>query len=969
MYQLPVENIDKIRKSRKKVKNILSELGLEDCQNLLKDLRDKSEDKLDEDEAFENTEWEDFTEEDSNTKKKWPYRSQILCCALCKYSTRNIFTFKGHVSRSHDYEYSACALDTCPDCHYVGHPRALRKHIRFFHTSPGSLSSPNTATREWPQSSQKERYLCRKCGYPSSSLTAIKKHVILRHLESLAQQFIGYKMQPYGKIYICKICKSNMGTLDQMLHHMLTEPAHSWVNSQVQKLISENKNSIKPSPNGNSMYLTFPNIAPKTQTLTNRPVLVTNIGQHGQRVVAVQQVHGSANGTTLVCTPGTNQSFLSPQASALVQLARAETKDLLPPGTSVALQGSTSVSLKQAPLSLVPAPMQSLQNLQSQQMMLPQGNLTGAVGVAQKASKDQITPQGTMMTSQSLLTHLIPTGNRINGLPTYTFAPSSMNTPLKPVGSANTQLNSSQPTKKWITCPHCNELFPSNVYEMHMEIAHRTKSITANCECMAVRAPFLKKMPDKTVKCLMCKILLSEQGVIQHLLHGLNCLYCSALFFSLTQLIDHLKEHHPKTTANCDLLRQEYRVYTDGSGQIMFPYFDITTTAPKELLGDMEINLVLVTSSLDLIFLKMLPSSTHPDICQASVKISSACCPFCFEKFQNPAKHLQHLKQKHFVAPTVHAILKTEAFKCVYCNGVYTGKLTQQAVMLHLQRCRSSPKRVPEPLKISAGNQVPACGMAVLQPIPTQVERPKLFFQIPQQIHMKQLPAFTPAPPPKPPTLLTLVPTNKTPEVTEEQHSKRRLEEAWKRVVETNRREREQMAAKCKKRREEKMAARMLPTPESSRVKLLLEPTVLECQSPWERKQFIFRYFNVNPYITKVESEELCKRLNLNKSELGAYFGNRRTKCLKSLRRSTAKVLLGFKMTELRKVKHNLFIPEIQPVEQVEKHKETKESRTRVQATELDRVDAVQQSSKMADSNIAPDTNVAVTEEVEKMET
>ncbi|CAL8293678.1 unnamed protein product [Merluccius merluccius] len=666
MYQLPVENIDKIRKSRKKVKNILSELGLEDCQNLLKDLREKSEDKLDEDEAFENTEWEDFTEEDSNTKKKWPYRSQILCCALCKYSTRNIYTFKGHVSRSHDYEYSACALDTCPDCHYVGHPRALRKHIRFFHTSPGSLSSPNTATREWPQSSQKERYLCRKCGYPSSSLTAIKKHVILRHLESLAQQFIGYKMQPYGKIYICKICKSNMGTLDQMLHHMLTEPAHSWVNSQ---------------------------------------------------------------------------------------------------------------------------------------------------------------------------------------------------------------------------------------------------------------------------------------------------------------LIDHLKEHHPKTTANCDLLRQEYRVYTDGSGQIMFPYFDITTTAPKELLGDMEINLVLVTSSLDLIFLKMLPSSTHPDICQASVKISSACCPFCFEKFQNPAKHLQHLKQKHFVAPTVHAILKTEAFKCVYCNGVYTGKLTQQAVMLHLQRCRSSPKRVPEPLKISAGNQVPACGMAVLQPIPTQIERPKLFFQIPQQIHMKQLPAFTPAPPPKPPTLLTLVPTNKTTEVTEEQHSKRRLEEAWKRVVETNRREREQMAAKCKKRREEKMAARMLPTPESSHTKLLLEPTVLEGQSPWERKQFIFRYFNLNPYITKVESEELCKRLNLNKSELGAYFGNRRTKCLKSLRRSTAKVLLGFKMTELRKVKHNLFIPEIQPVEQVEKHKETKESRTRVQATELDRVDAVQQSSKMADSNIAPDTNEAVTEEVEKMET
>lgn len=36
MYQLPVGNVDKIRKARKAVKNILSEIGLEDCQNLLK---------------------------------------------------------------------------------------------------------------------------------------------------------------------------------------------------------------------------------------------------------------------------------------------------------------------------------------------------------------------------------------------------------------------------------------------------------------------------------------------------------------------------------------------------------------------------------------------------------------------------------------------------------------------------------------------------------------------------------------------------------------------------------------------------------------------------------------------------------------------------------------------------------------------------------------------------------------------
>ena len=34
------------------------------------DLREKSEDNLEDEEAFESTEWEDFTEEDTYTKKK-----------------------------------------------------------------------------------------------------------------------------------------------------------------------------------------------------------------------------------------------------------------------------------------------------------------------------------------------------------------------------------------------------------------------------------------------------------------------------------------------------------------------------------------------------------------------------------------------------------------------------------------------------------------------------------------------------------------------------------------------------------------------------------------------------------------------------------------------------------------------------------------------------------------------------------
>ncbi|KAM3833859.1 activity-dependent neuroprotective protein 2a-like [Diretmus argenteus] len=956
MYQVPVVSIEKIRKSRRKVKNILCQIGLEDCQNLLKDLGDNSEENSNEDEnekAFEETEWVDFTDGfNGKQKKKWKYRSQPLCCSLCKYSTRNVHNFRCHISRSHHFERPFCALAPCVLCHFVGHPNALKKHMVFFHTPP----SPQTlAPRDGPLPTHRgnERYQCRKCGFPSSSIFAMKKHVIIKHLERLAEQFIGYRIQVHGstalKIHCCKVCKVNTGSLDQMFHHMLVEPSHYWVSTQVQSIISENKNYIvKATPNGNGVFVTFPSIAPKQQQLqysSNRSLVLSNNGQQPGAMLSLQQLQGATSNTTLICTTGTNQAFLPPQASALVQLASAEAKGLLQPGTTIAIQGPlpqgppmiqlptmSNVSLKQAPMALAQVPRQPPQNPQAQQIFLPPGlqaNMAMGAGcasqptmVTQNASTNQITPQGTMLTSQSLPSHLIPTGNRVNGMLTYTFAPlqampasQSTGTPLKSV-----EPESNQQAKKWITCPLCNELFPSNVYEIHVEVAHKTKATTSKSECVAARAPFLRKMPDKTVKCLTCKILLSEKGVFQHLLHGLNCVYCSSLFFSIKQLIEHVKEHNPTTKAYCDFLRQEYRVYTNSVGRILFPYFDVNTTAPKEVLGETEVNLALVTNSLDLIFLRMLPTSS-PDICQTPVKVNSAYCPFCDEKFQNADKHLQHLKQKHFVAPTIHAILKTEAFKCIYCNGVYTGKVTQQAVMLHLQRCRCSPKQ-PELTKTPEGT--PSIrGRPRQAPKPTeQTSQPSgmYFLQMPQALTMKQTVALIPP-------AVTSKPPLQTPESYAELECKKRLETAWKEVIEANKREREEKAAMMRKRREqEKFVVPPPPEPPSeTAVKLLMEPSMIERRSSEERRDFISRYFHLNPYVTKGEAEELCKRLSLTKTELAAHFGNKRSKCIKSLKRKTAVVLLGFNMTELSKVKHNLFLPEVQSAEsseQTDKHKE-----------------------------------------------
>uniref|UniRef100_A0AAQ6IB80 C2H2-type domain-containing protein n=1 Tax=Anabas testudineus TaxID=64144 RepID=A0AAQ6IB80_ANATE len=923
------------------------------------DLSENSEKNTAEDEAFNETEWVDLIEGyNSRLQKKWPYRSRSLCCNLCKYSSQNIYNFRSHVSRCHGYVQSFCALAPCSQCLFIAHPKVVKKHMLYFHSK---LPIDVQSSREGPLTTHRgnERYQCRRCGFPTSSIFAMKKHIILKHLESLAERYIGYRLHLQGttsvKVYCCKVCKVNTGTLDQMLHHMLVEPSHYAVSTQVQSMIHENKNyTIKPTPNGNGVFVTFPSIAPKPQQphmFSSKPVVLPSNGQPAGTVVALQPLQGTTNSTTLICTPGTNQAFLPPQASALVQLASAEAKGLLQPGATIALRSAlpqgpsmvqlptvSNVSLKQAPVALAPASAQLQKPPQAQQILVPSGlqaNMaagTGAVpkpaAVTQHAPTNHITLQGTMLTSQSLLSHLIPTGNRVNGMPTYTFAPLQVAVPVSqststPHKTVEKPSNSIPQTKKWITCPLCNELFPSNVFDMHTEVAHQTKSTTSNSESVAARAAFLKKMPDKTVKCLTCKILLSEKSVFQHLLHGLNCLYCSALFFSIKQLLEHVKQHNSTSKAYCDFLRQKYRVYSKGTGGIRFPYFDVNTTAPKEILGDTEVNLALVTNSLDLIFFKLQPSS-QPEICPAPVKLNSAYCPFCDEKFDNDSKHHQHLKQKHFVAPTIHAILKTEAFKCIYCNGVYTGKVTQQAVMLHIQRCRCSPKppQPPKPSAVAAAPPPPPPPPRPPLPPPPPQQLPKpaqplsqpsglYFLQMPQGLTMKQTLA--------PARVIAAAPTAEPPESEAELQSKKRLEAALKQVMEANKREREERAAIRRKREQEKL----LPPPEPEiqsdpTVKLVLEPNPNERRNSEERKDFISKYYNLNPYATKAETDELCRRLSLTKAELAALFSKKRSKCMKSLKRNTAAVLLGFNMTEMSKLKHNLIIPEQQSADPAE---------------------------------------------------
>ncbi|KAL2079902.1 hypothetical protein ACEWY4_023695 [Coilia grayii] len=966
MYQNPVIGLDKIRRSRKNVKTILSEFGLQLCQEFSeRELQDCEP----EEDAIDDTEWSDLTVGfNGRRKKKWKYRTQTLCCSLCKYSARSWATFHGHIRSNHPEERNLAFLSACSACSFIGHPRLVKKHFAFFHSELPRPQPTDAGLSPLSNTAAVDKYVCRKCPFEDTLLYCMKKHVLFRHCINLWQIHAGQRSEGQMKAlgtqtkFYCKTCGASAETTEHLVYHLLTSDKHKEIESHVEALIWQKIKTKKPY---DMTQKTLIKVAPKpvptnlaqvSTIQTSIPVVATPSAQlpgGPQSGVIIQALANSSS--ALMGAQEASAQVLPAQAAALVQLASAEAKGLLRADGSVTL-ANTQMGVPQAlprahlhpsvmrPLAVGAPGQPAVPQLIAQQrpaITLPGQGAPAALGAKPLVHKPssiaqppaQTTPRATVLTSQSLLSHLIPTGNKVNGMPTYTLAPLQVNVSVQankgpvvskvplPVSQSNSP-SASQPlmqfsgaaqetgkTKKWTSCQYCKELFPSAVFHVHME-NHKLKSKTG----LAAKAPFLKKMPDKTVKCLTCKVLLSEKGLFEHMQHGLVCLYCPGMFHSIKTLTWHIKtDHGHLQKENGDFMRRQYRLYSDESGNLLFPYFDINTTAPKDILGEHEVNLALVTNSLDLIFVKMSASSDK-QVCNASMssKLNLKHCPFCGEELMSAEDQRLHLRERHFITPTIHAILKTPAYKCVYCGGVYTGKTTMLAIIVHLQRCKSAPKTPVDAERFMNSSatlrrSAAAQSNGVAQPTPQKTTQPLT----PSNKKVAAAPA-----------------SGQDPASEVEVQRKMRLEMAVKEAMMANKREREARAARRKLEREKQTAASppaAADVPSDPSVPLALNPTGMWKRSFEDRREFLTKYFHAKPYLTKKETTALANALLLNNLDVACHFGTKRNKCLRAIQRSKVTVILGFNMAEMQRVKHNLYVPEIQP-EQTERSDSESES-------------------------------------------
>ncbi|XP_054981957.1 activity-dependent neuroprotector homeobox protein 2 [Sorex araneus] len=528
----------------------------------------------------------------------------------------------------------------------------------------------------------------------------------------------------------------------------------------------------------------------------------------------------------------------------------------------------------------------------------------------------------TFLTSGSILRQLIPTGKQVNGIPTYTLAPVSVTLPVPPGGVATVappqmpiqllhsgataqmaspvvgmpsplvvnatqnlfpQTSSSvteanqvlKQAKQWKTCPVCNELFPSNVYQVHMEVAH--KHSESKCaeklepEKLAACAPFLKWMREKTVRCLSCKCLVSEEELIHHLLmHGLGCLFCPCTFHDIKGLSEHSRTMHlGKKKLPVDYSNKGFQLDIDANGNLLFPHLDFITILPKEALGDREVYLAVLagihSKSLVPVYIKVRPQAEGTPGVPSKQALT---CPFCFGTFVTSEAYELHLKERHHITPTVHTILKSPAFKCIHCCGVYTGNMTLAAIAIHLVRCRSAPKDSSSDLQIQPNfidnSEVLLVNGEVVQDPSLSVKRKLPDGQAsgeerPLSINAEAFPVL----------------------------------------------EKLGSAVPCKRQRNESRTEGSLGSDDPLQI-LALNPKKYEDRTYEDKKQFLRDYFHKRPYPSKKEIELLSSLLWVWKIDVASFFGKRRYICMKAIKNQKPSVLLGFDMSELKNVKHRL---------------------------------------------------------------
>ncbi|XP_066558761.1 activity-dependent neuroprotector homeobox b [Amia ocellicauda] len=704
MFQLPVNNLGSLRKARKTVKKVLSDIGLEYCKEHLEDFKEFCPNDF----YVKNTTWEDVGLWDPSSTKSQDYRSKPFCCTGCPFSSKFFSAYKSHFRNVHSEDFESRILLNCPYCTYNGNKKTLETHIKLFHVpqtnhlvrGPGALKEASRldSNHKPKQADSVEQavYYCKKCTYRDPLYNVVRKHIYREHFQHVAAPYIvkttdkslngavnpSAAARDEGNMH-CKRCLFMPKSYEALVQHVIED--HERIGYQVTAMIGHTNVVV---PRSKPLMLLSPKPQDKSLLgLSQKGTVAANI-----RSLSSQQMMSRL----AIPKPGLNSAAI---------LANVHIKQN-PYGLKNIPQGYSLGQQMRIPMpgnAQVSVPQQS----HTVKQHIPGGNVRNSTAGALEP-RTQAPSRLNLQSGNSVSSNLTSSAMKPTQLPSRVQSAAAIAAATKVVNSANAGTSY---TQKWKICTICNELFPENVYSAHFEKEHKAEKVPAV-------ANYIMKIHNFTSKCLYCNRYLPSDTLLNHMLiHGLSCPHCRSTFNDVEKMVAHMRLVHPD--------------------EVMGPRTDSPLTFDLTLQQSNPKNIQLIVTTYNMrdapeesvafhaqnnnasVQCKKIPPKM-PESHEAPVKsapqtavpykkdVGKTLCPLCFSILKGPISDAlaHHLRERHQVIQTVHPVEKKLTYKCIHCLGVYTSNMTASTITLHLVHCRGVGKTQNGQEKASAPPRV-----------------------------------------------------------------------------------------------------------------------------------------------------------------------------------------------------------------------------------------------------------------------
>lgn len=726
MFQLPVNNLGSLRKARKTVKKILSDIGLEYCKEHIEDFKQFEPNDF----YLKNTTWEDVGLWDPSLTKNQDYRTKPFCCSACPFSSKFFSAYKSHFRNVHSEDFENRILLNCPYCTFNADKKTLETHIKIFHAPNSSAPSSSLSTfkdknkndglkPKQADSVEQAVYYCKKCTYRDPLYEIVRKHIYREHFQHVAAPYIakagekslngavplGANAREECNIH-CKRCLFMPKSYEALVQHVIED--HERIGYQVTAMIGHTNVVV---PRAKPLML----IAPKPQEKKGMglPPRISSLASGNVRSLPSQQMVNRLS----IPKPNLNSTGVNMMSNVHLQQNNYGVKSM---GQSYGVGQSVRLGLGgNAPVSI---PQQS----QSVKQLLPSGN-----GRSYGLGAEQRPPAAARYSLQTANTSSLPPGQVKSPVSQSQASRVLGQSSSKPPPAATGPPPSNHcATQKWKICTICNELFPENVYSVHFEKEHKAEKVPAV-------ANYIMKIHNFTSKCLYCNRYLPTDTLLNHMLiHGLSCPYCRSTFNDVEKMAAHMRMVHideemgPKTdsTLSFDLTLQQG---SHTNIHLLVTTYNLRDAPAESVAYHAQNNAPVPPKPQPKVQEKAdVPVKSSPQAAVPYKKdVGKTLCPLCFSILKGPISDAlaHHLRERHQVIQTVHPVEKKLTYKCIHCLGVYTSNMTASTITLHLVHCRGVGKTQNGQDKTNAPsrlNQSP--GLAPVKRTYEQMELPLL---------------------------------------------------------------------------------------------------------------------------------------------------------------------------------------------------------------------------------------------------